>query len=101
MELNLIIIFPSPHHTKIHHLRTPLTHTTHTLAHTHAHYTLIHTHTHDTNKHTISAKFSERLSNRSALKGITFLSLFVYKYAADTSFIFLSCTDTDYGLVSC
>jgi hypothetical protein len=47
----------------------------------------------------ISARFSKRLSNRSALKGITFLSLFVYKYVADTAFIFISCNQTDFGLV--
>lgn len=39
------------------------------------------------------------LGNHSALKGITFLSLFIYKYVADTSFIFISCLETDRGLV--
>lgn len=47
-----------------------------------------------------SARFIRPLSNRSALKGITFLSIFVYKYLADTSFIFISCLSTSFGLVS-
>ena len=46
-----------------------------------------------------SARFSKRLSNRSSLKGITFLSLFIYKYIADTAFIFISCNQTEFGLV--
>ena len=47
-----------------------------------------------------SARFSKKLSNRSSLKGITFLSLFIYKYIADTAFIFISCNETEFGLVS-
>lgn len=47
----------------------------------------------------ISARYVRALSNRSALKGITFLSLFIYKYIADTSFIFISCLATNFGLV--
>ncbi|CAI8015363.1 hypothetical protein GBAR_LOCUS9518 [Geodia barretti] len=46
-----------------------------------------------------SARFSKHLSNRSSLKGITFLSLFIYKYIADTAFIFISCNQTEFGLV--
>ena len=45
-------------------------------------------------------RFIKRLSNRSALKGITFLFLFIYKYIADTSFILISCNNTRFGLVS-
>ncbi len=45
-------------------------------------------------------RFIRALGRHSALKGITFLSLFVYKYIADTAFIFISCVLTDAGLVS-
>ena len=47
-----------------------------------------------------SAKYLKGFARHSALKGITTLSLFVYKYVADTSFIFLSCVTTDLGFVS-
>ena len=48
-----------------------------------------------------SARRIKLLSNHSALKGITFLSIFVYKYIADTSFILISCsTYEEYGFVS-
>ena len=44
-------------------------------------------------------RFIRVLGSRSGLKGITFLSLIVYKYLADTAFIFISCINTDLGLV--
>ena len=44
--------------------------------------------------------YIKQFGNHSALKGITTLTLFVYKYVADTSFVFLSCVDTDFGFVS-
>lgn len=50
--------------------------------------------------HTHRARFIKPLGNRSALKGITFLFLFIYKYIADTSFILISCNNTSFGLVS-
>lgn len=46
------------------------------------------------------ARFVKTLSERSALRGITFLFLIVYKYLADASFIFVSCTYLDPRLVS-
>jgi len=42
-----------------------------------------------------SARCLKALSNRSALSGITLLSLFVYKYVADTSFTLLNCSRLD------
>lgn len=45
------------------------------------------------------ARFIRALSERSALRGITFLFLIIYKYLADASFIFVSCTYLDPRLV--
>ena len=47
-----------------------------------------------------SARFIKKLAHHSALKGITTLSIFFYKYIADTSFVFLSCVKTHHGFVS-
>ena len=49
--------------------------------------------------YTAAARCVQFFSNRSALKGITFLSLFVYKYIADASFLLISCQSTDIGFV--
>ena len=46
------------------------------------------------------ARCIRAFGSHSALKGITFLSLFIYKYIADTAFVFVSCIETDIGLVS-
>jgi len=40
------------------------------------------------------------LAEHSALRGIGFMGLFVYKYIADTSFVMISCVDAG-GFVSC
>ena len=51
--------------------------------------------------HAHSAQFIGALGKHSALKAITFISLFVYKYVADTAFVFISCLPTDkLGFVS-
>ncbi len=48
-----------------------------------------------------SARYNAVLGTHSALRGITFLSIFVYKYIADTSFTLISCSSyDDYGFVS-
>ncbi|KAL5515915.1 hypothetical protein EMCRGX_G001160 [Ephydatia muelleri] len=47
----------------------------------------------------LAARCIKFFSDRSALKGITFLSLFVYKYIADASFLLISCQNTQYGFV--
>ena len=47
-----------------------------------------------------SARFLKVLSNRSSLDGIALLTLFIYKYVADTSFTLISCTRTNNGYVS-
>lgn len=36
------------------------------------------------------------LSNRKSIHGMVLLSLFVYKYVADTSFILISCRELGY-----
>lgn len=48
----------------------------------------------------LSAQWINALGKHSALKALTFISLFVYKYVADTAFIFVSCLPTDLGFVS-
>ena len=50
--------------------------------------------------HILRTRYLKPLGRHSALKGITFLSFFVYKYIADTAFIFVSCLDTAVGFVS-
>lgn len=47
-----------------------------------------------------SARSFKMLSERSSLNGITLLSLLIYKYIADTSFILISCSSTSTGWVS-
>ncbi|XP_019851702.1 PREDICTED: uncharacterized protein LOC109581757 [Amphimedon queenslandica] len=45
----------------------------------------------------LGAHFVKRFAHHSAIKGITCLSYFIYKYLADTSFVFLSCAQTPIG----
>ena len=46
------------------------------------------------------ARRSHYLGEHSALRGIGFMGLFIYKYIADTSFVMISCVDAG-GFVSC
>ena len=39
-----------------------------------------------------SARYVSRLAKRSTLSGITLISLFVYKYITDVSFVLMNCT---------